>query len=127
MKAGSHGSTFGGNPLAMAAGNAVLDIVLADGFLPKVDGVARILWQRLAAVVEKYPSVFAELRGAGMLLGLRCVLPNGDVIVRLQEQGLLTVSAGENVIRLLPPLIIDERHIDEAVGIIERVARSFAT
>jgi acetylornithine/N-succinyldiaminopimelate aminotransferase len=127
MNAGSHGSTFGGNPLAMAAGNAVLDVLLADDFLPKVDGVARILWQRLAAMVEKYPNVFAELRGAGLLLGLRCVLPNGDVIARLQEQGLLTVSAGENVIRLLPPLIIDERHIDEAVGIIERVARSFAT
>ena len=127
MKAGSHGSTFGGNPLAMAAGNAVLDVLLADDFLPKIDGIARLLWQRLQAIVEKYPSVFAELRGAGLLLGLRCVLPNGDVIARLQEQGLLTVSAGENVIRVLPPLIIDERHIDEAVEIIDRVARSFAT
>jgi acetylornithine/N-succinyldiaminopimelate aminotransferase len=102
-------------------------VLLADNFLPKVDGLARILWQRLAALVEKYPSVFAELRGAGMILGLRCVVPNGDVIARLQEQGLLTVSAGENVIRLLPPLIIDERHVDEAVAIIDRVARSFAT
>jgi acetylornithine/N-succinyldiaminopimelate aminotransferase len=127
MKAGSHGSTFGGNPLAMAAGNAVLDVLLADGFLPKVDGTARILWQRLVALVEKYPSVFAEARGAGMILGLRCVVPNNDVIARLQEQGLLTVGAAENVIRLLPPLIIDETHIDEAVGIIDRVARSFAT
>jgi acetylornithine/N-succinyldiaminopimelate aminotransferase len=127
MKAGSHGSTFGGNPLAMAAGNAVLDVLLADDFLPKVDATARILWQRLAAVVDKYPSVFAEVRGAGMILGLRCVVLNNDVIARLQEQGLLTVGAGENVIRLLPPLIIDESHIDEAVGIIDRVARSFAT
>ena len=89
--------------------------------------VARILWQRLAALVDKYPSVFAELRGAGMILGLRCVVPNNDVIARLQEQGLLTVGAGENVIRLLPPLIIDETHIDAAAGIIDRVARSFAT
>ena len=127
MKTGSHGSTFGGNPLAMAAGNAVLDVLLADGFLPKVDGTARILWQRLVALVEKYPGVFAEVRGAGMILGLRCVVPNNDVIARLQEQGLLTVGAAENVIRLLPPLIIDETHIDEAVGIIDRVARSFAT
>jgi len=127
MTAGSHGSTFGGNPLAMAAGNAVLDVLLADGFLPKVDGTARRLWQRLVALVETYPSVFAEVRGAGMILGLRCVVPNNDVITRLQEQGLLTVGAGENVIRLLPPLIIDESHIDEAVAIIDRVARSFAT
>jgi acetylornithine/N-succinyldiaminopimelate aminotransferase len=102
-------------------------VLLADGFLPKADGIARILWRRLAALVAKYPSVFAEVRGAGMILGLRCVVPNGDVIARLQEQGLLTVSAGENVIRLLPPLIIDETHIDEAVAIIDRVARSFAT
>jgi acetylornithine/N-succinyldiaminopimelate aminotransferase len=102
-------------------------VLLADDFLPKVDATARILWQRLAAVVDKYPSVFAEVRGAGMILGLRCVVLNNDVIARLQEQGLLTVGAGENVIRLLPPLIIDESHIDEAVGIIDRVARSFAT
>jgi acetylornithine/N-succinyldiaminopimelate aminotransferase len=102
-------------------------VLLADGFLPKVDGVARILWQRLVALVDKYPSVFAEVRGAGMILGLRCIVPNNDVIARLQEQGLLTVGAGENVIRLLPPLIIDERQVDEAVAIIDRVARSFAT
>jgi acetylornithine/N-succinyldiaminopimelate aminotransferase len=127
MTAGSHGSTFGGNPLAMAAGNAVLDVLLADGFLPKVDATARLLWQRLVALVETYPGVFAEVRGAGMILGLRCVVPSNDIIARLQEQGLLTVGAGENVIRLLPPLIIDERHIDEAVAILDRVARSFAT
>ncbi len=127
MKAGSHGSTFGGNPLAMAAGNAVLDVLLADNFLPKADRIARILWRHLVELVAKYPSVFAEVRGAGMLLGLRCVVSNTDVIARLQEQGLLTVGAGENVIRLLPPLIIDERHVDEAVAILDRVARSFAT
>jgi acetylornithine/N-succinyldiaminopimelate aminotransferase len=125
MTTGSHGSTFGGNPLAMAAGNAVLDVLLEDGFLAKVDDTARLLWRRLVALVEKYPSVFAEVRGAGLILGLRCVVPNTEIIARLQEQGLLTVSAGENVIRLVPPLIIDEGHIDEAVAIIDRVARSF--
>lgn len=122
MTAGSHGSTFGGNPLAMAVGNAVLDVLLEDSFLPRVDRVARILWKRLAALVAKYPSVFAELRGAGLLLGLRCVVPNNDVIDRAREHGLLSVGAGENVVRLLPPLIIDESHIDEAVGILDRVA-----
>jgi acetylornithine/N-succinyldiaminopimelate aminotransferase len=125
MTAGAHGSTFGGNPLAMAAGNAVLDIVLAEGFLPKVDRTARILWRRLEALVDKYPNVFAEVRGAGMLLGLRCVVTNNDVIDRLREHGLLSVAAGENVIRLMPPLIIDESHVEEALGILDRVAASF--
>jgi len=125
MTAGAHGSTFGGNPLAMAAGNAVLDVMLADGFLPGVDRIARVLWDRLAALVAKYPHVFAEVRGAGLLLGLRCVVPNNEVIDKMRERGLLSVSAGENVIRLLPPLIIDESHVAEAVGIIDAAAASF--
>ncbi len=125
MTTGSHGSTFGGNPLAMAVGNAVLDVVLADGFLPKVDRIARLLWGRLETLVARYPKVFAELRGAGLLLGLRCVVPNSEVIDKLMAEGLLTVAAGENVIRLLPPLIIDERHVEEAMGILDRVAASY--
>jgi acetylornithine/N-succinyldiaminopimelate aminotransferase len=126
MIAGAHGSTFGGNPLAMAAGNAVLDVVLADGFLSEVDRVARLLWRRLEAVVAKYPHIFAELRGAGLLLGLRCEVKSNDVIDRLRENGLLTVGAAENVIRVMPPLIIDESHVEEAVGIIDRVAASLS-
>jgi len=127
MTAGTHGSTFGGNPLAMAAGNAVLDVVLADGFLPEVDRVARILWKRLSAVVAKHPKVFAEVRGAGLLLGLRCGdIKNTDVIDRLRDNGLLTVGAGENVIRVMPPLIIGEQEIDEAARIIDKVAAGFA-
>jgi acetylornithine/N-succinyldiaminopimelate aminotransferase len=125
MTAGAHGSTFGGNPLAMAAGNAVLDVMLDDGFLPGVDRIARVLWDRLAALVTKYPHVFTEIRGAGLLLGLRCVVPNNEVIDKMRERGLLSVSAGENVIRLLPPLIIDESHVAEAVGIIDAAAASF--
>jgi acetylornithine/N-succinyldiaminopimelate aminotransferase len=126
MTAGAHGSTFGGNPLAMAAGNAVLDVMLEEGFLPEVDRIARILWKRLAALAAKYPTVFAEIRGAGLLLGLRCVIPNGEVIDRMREHGLLSVSAAENVIRLMPPLIIDESHVEEAVGILDTVAASFS-
>jgi acetylornithine/N-succinyldiaminopimelate aminotransferase len=126
MTAGAHGSTFGGNPLAMAAGNAVLDVMLEEGFLPEVDRIARILWKRLAALVAEYPTVFAEIRGAGLLLGLRCVIPNTDVIDRMREHGLLSVGAGENVIRLMPPLIIDESHVEEAVGILDTVAASFS-
>jgi acetylornithine/N-succinyldiaminopimelate aminotransferase len=126
MKAGSHGSTFGGNPLAMAVGNAVLDIVLADGFLPQVDRIARRLWARLESLVAKYPKVFAEVRGAGLLLGLRCVPPNTEIIDKLIENGLLTVGAGENVIRLLPPLIIEDSHVEEAMSALDRVAASFS-
>jgi acetylornithine/N-succinyldiaminopimelate aminotransferase len=125
MTAGSHGSTFGGNPLAMAAANAVLDVVLADGFFPEVQRVAKLLWDRLAGIVKQYPGVFAELRGAGMLLGLRCEAKNIDVIDKLREGGLLTVGAGDNVIRVMPPLIIEESHVDEAARIIDKVAASF--
>ena len=107
MTTGSHGSTFGGNPLAMAAGNAVLDVVLADGFLPGVDRVARILWTRLEAIVAKYPKVFAELRGAGLLLGLRCVVKNTDVIDRLRENGLLTVGADCSLGKMYTALAIE--------------------
>jgi acetylornithine/N-succinyldiaminopimelate aminotransferase len=123
MKAGSHGSTFGGNPLAMAVANAVLDVMLADGFFEHVDRVAKIFRKRLTALVKAYPSVFAELRGKGLLSGLKCAAPNTEIIDRLRKAGLLTVGAGENVVRLLPPLIIDENHVEEAVGIIEGVAR----
>lgn len=121
MSAGSHGSTFGGNPLAMAVGNAVLDVVLADGFLEGVDRRARTFWDRLQDLAARYPKVIAEVRGAGLLLGLRCVVPNGELVARLRENGLLTAAAAENVIRIMPPLIIEDSHIDEAIGILERV------
>ncbi len=126
MKPGSHGSTFGGNPLAMAVANAVLDVMLADGFLAKVDRMAGVLRQRLAALVAAHPKIFAELRGKGLLTGLKCVVPNTEMVDRLRHAGLLTVGAGENVVRLLPPLIIDESHVEEAVGIIDGVARRWA-
>jgi len=121
MTVGSHGSTFGGNPLAMAVGNAVLDVILADGFLEQVDRRARRLWDRLEELVARHPKVLAEVRGAGLLLGLRCVVPNGEMVTRLREHGLLTAAAAENVVRILPPLIIDDSHIGEAIGILDQV------
>ncbi|WP_271169176.1 aspartate aminotransferase family protein [Hansschlegelia plantiphila] len=120
MTAGVHGSTFGGNPLAMAVGNAVLDVVLAPGFLEHVQQMGLLFRQRLAEVIDAHPSSVAEVRGEGLLLGLRCVAPNGDVVVALRGEGLLTVGAGENVVRLLPPLIATEVEIGEAVARIDR-------
>ncbi len=125
MTPGSHGSTFGGNPLAMAVADAVLDVMLAPGFLAGVERAAALLRRRLEALVGKYPKVFAEVRGKGLLIGLKCVVPNTDMVERLRQNGLLVAGAGENVIRLLAPLIIDERHIDEATGIIDQVARQW--
>ena len=120
MTAGTHGSTYGGNPLAMAIGNAVLDIVLADGFLDNVQRIAGVLRKRLAAVAKAHPAVLAGVRGQGLLLGLECVKPNTDVMVALRRNGLLCVGGGENIVRLLPPLIIDETHVEEAAQIIDR-------
>jgi acetylornithine/N-succinyldiaminopimelate aminotransferase len=125
MTAGSHGSTFGGNPLAMAVANAVLDVVLAKGFLEQVEETGRILRGGLEAVILRYPEILAGLRGQGLMLGLECKVPNGEMLTRLRAAGLLTVAAGENVIRVLPPLIIDEAHVEEALGIFERVCETW--
>ena len=111
MTAGTHGSTFGGNPLAMAVGNAVLDVVLAPGFLDRVRKIALLFKQRLAELKDRHPAVIAEVRGEGLLIGLRAVVPNGDLVDALRAEKLLTVAAGDNVVRLLPPLIIGEDEI----------------
>jgi acetylornithine/N-succinyldiaminopimelate aminotransferase len=122
MTPGTHGSTFGGNLLAMAAVNAVLDVMLAPGFLDRVNRVAGLLCQRLEGLVGTHPRVFAEQRGKGLLTGLRCVVPNTEMVEKLRYSGLITVAAGDNVVRLLPPLIIDERHVAEATGVLDKVA-----
>lgn len=127
MVPGTHGSTFGGNPLAVAVGNAVLDVLLEDGFLDNVDRLGRMLWDRLNETVSRYPKVFEEARGAGLMLGIKCVVPAGDVVVALQKEGMLTVPAGDNVVRFLPPLTIDESHIEEAIGILDGVAKNWDT
>ena len=120
LTAGSHGSTFGGNPLAMAVANAVLDVVLAGGFLDRVAATGAALRSRLTGLPARFPGVVAEVRGLGLMLGLKCVLPNRVMVERLMAEGLLTVPAGDNVVRLLPPLIIGESEIEAAVGMIER-------
>ncbi len=120
MTAGLHGSTFGGNPLAMAAAGAVLDVVLGDGFLEQVRQNGLLLKQKLASIKDRFPSVIAEVRGEGLLVGLRAVVPAGDLVDALRAENMITVAAGENVVRLLPPLIISAAEIAEAVTRIER-------
>jgi len=122
MTAGTHGSTFGGNPLAMAVGNAVLDIVLAPGFLAEAQRKALLLKQRLAAVTDRHPHVIREVRGEGLLIGLVAAVPNDKLVAALRDEKLLAVGAGENVVRLLPPLIVTAAEIAEAVERIDRAA-----
>jgi len=125
MTAGSHASTFGGNPLAMAVGNAVMDVILAPGFFEHVQRVSGYAQQQLAGLVAEYPDVFEELRGEGLMLGLKMKIPNTDFVNALYRHHMLTVPAGGNVVRLLPPLIIDESHVREAVKILSDAAREF--
>ena len=120
---GTHGTTFGGNPLACAAANAVLDVMLAPGFLQDVDRKARKLWFALETVVAEQPSVLAEVRGAGLILGLKAVVPNTELQDAFTAEGLLTVAAGDNVVRLVPPLVLSDADCDAAVEMIRRGAR----
>jgi acetylornithine/N-succinyldiaminopimelate aminotransferase len=124
MTAGTHGSTFGGNPLAMAVGNAVLDVVLAPGFLDRVKRMSLLFKQRLAELKDRHPSVIAEVRGEGLLIGIRAQMPVGELVDALRAEKLLTVASGDNVVRLLPPLIVTESEIAEAVERIDRAATS---
>jgi len=126
MAPGCHGSTFGGNPLACAAGNAVLDVLLEGGFLDRATEHADRLRRQVEQLVAAFPGVLSAVRGQGMLLGLVCVPPNTEVSARAMARGLLLVPAGENVVRLLPPLIIGQAEIDEAVGVLEEVCQEFA-
>ncbi len=123
---GSHGTTFGGNFLAMAAGNAVLDIVLAKGFLEGVRSVADNLWHKLNSLHKAYPTVIEEVRGAGLMIGLKCVGLNSDFVNALMKRRMLTVPAADNVVRLLPPLTIDASHVDEAMGHLNAVCQELA-
>src|ERR1700719_136581 len=120
MAPGTHGSTFGGNPLAVAAANAVLDVMLKPGFFEHAQRMSLLLKQKLASVVDRHPGVVSEVRGEGLLIGLKAVVPSADLVTALREQNLLTVGAGENVVRFLPPLIVTEAEIEEAVQRLER-------
>jgi acetylornithine/N-succinyldiaminopimelate aminotransferase len=125
MTPGSHGSTFGGNPLAVAAANAVLDVMLKPGFFEHVRQMSLLLKQKLASVVDRHPGVLAEVRGEGLLIGLKAVVPSADLVTALRAQHLLTVGAGENVVRFLPPLIVSEAEIEEAVQRLDRACTTF--
>jgi acetylornithine/N-succinyldiaminopimelate aminotransferase len=114
MTAGTHGSTFGGNPLAAAAGNAVLDIVLEPNFLLGVRETGLLFKNHLADIASRHANIIAEVRGEGLMLGLKCSVPNTDMARELFAEKLLAVTAGENVVRLLPPLIVTETEIKEA-------------
>ena len=120
---GSHGTTFGGNPLACAAANAVLDVMLAPGFLDDVVRKGQILWDALERLVGEEPEVFADVRGAGLMQGLKCRVPNGEVQRAFMAEGLLSVAAGDNVVRLVPPLVVTDEDIAEAVEMMRRGAR----
>lgn len=126
MVAGVHGTTFGGNPLAMAVGNAVLDIVLEDGFLDEVTRKSLLLKQSLAAVADEFPQIVQEVRGSGLLLGLKCRVQNIKLNAAMRDEKVLSVPAGENVVRLLPPLTISDDEIRDGVERIRRAAKSLA-
>jgi acetylornithine/N-succinyldiaminopimelate aminotransferase len=127
MGPGAHGSTFGGNALAMAVGNAVLDVMLAPGFLESVDLKAKALRTRLETVASAHPKVLSGVRGAGMLQGLQCKVPNTELVERLRRHKLLAVTAGDNVVRLAPPLIIGQSEIDQACAALDAACRSWAS
>ena len=120
MTTGTHGSTFGGNPLAMSAANAVLDVMLEPGFLDRVRHTALLLKQRLAEIKDRYPSVIAEVRGEGLLVGVRAVVPAAALVDALRAERMIAVPSGDNVVRLLPPLIVSEQEIAEGVARLDR-------
>ncbi len=126
MTVGSHGSTYGGNPLAMSVATAVVDVMTEDGFMDRVARIAGHLKQSLNGVVDRYPTVLEELRGVGLHLGLKCKVENGALIKALEKHGALTAKAGDNVVRLLPPLIIEEQQVNEFVEALEKACEELA-
>ena len=125
MTAGTHGTTYGGNPLAMACGNAVLDVLLAPGFFDEVARKGLLLKQSLAAVAASHPDVVAEMRGEGLMQGLRLRVPNGDFAAAARAEKLIVIPAGENVVRILPPLIVGDEEIFEGARRLEAACRHF--
>lgn len=129
MTAGSHGSTYGGNPLAMAAGNAVLDIVLQPGFMENVQARGDELKAGLEKLVAKHPTLLEDARGRGLMVGLKCSanIVNGDLVAKAMAHGLLSVPAGDNVVRFVPPMVITSEQIDEAVSILDAALSELST
>jgi acetylornithine/N-succinyldiaminopimelate aminotransferase len=125
MTIGSHASTFGGNPLAMAVGNAVLDVVLEPGFLERVQHIANYMRQQFQGLIAEHPRVFEEVRGEGLMIGLKTKVSNAAFIDDLRGRGMLAVAAGDNVVRLLPPLIVGEDEVREAMRLLSAAAQDF--
>ena len=125
MTPGSHGSTFGGNPLAMSVGNAVLDVIFKKGFLKNVQKISKYFHKELHKLQSEYPKVVKEVRGAGLLAGLEISKDQTEFIKKLSDNKLLTVKASENVVRLLPPLTVKKQNIDEAVIILKKVCKTY--
>uniref|UniRef100_UPI0035AFF199 aminotransferase class III-fold pyridoxal phosphate-dependent enzyme n=1 Tax=Aestuariivirga sp. TaxID=2650926 RepID=UPI0035AFF199 len=120
----THGSTFGGNPLGTAVANAVLDVVLAPGFLDGVQQRAIVLKQKLAGLKDSHPAIIEDIRGTGLMMGIKCKVPNTAFQAAALDQHLLTIGAGDNVVRLLPPLVVTDQDITEAVDKLDRACKA---
>ena len=125
MKPGTHGSTFGGNPLAMSVGNAVIDVIFKKGFLSNVTKNGKFFLNELNKLKEKYPKIIKEVRGKGLLLGLCLYKDQTNFIKKLIDNKLLTVRAAENVVRLLPPLNVTRQEINLGLKIIDKVCKNY--
>ena len=125
MKPGSHGTTFGGNPLAMSVGNAVLDVIFKKNFLKNVRDMSKYFKTKLNIIQKQNQKVIKEVRGTGLLLGLQLKVNQAKFIEKLMKEKLLTIRAAENVVRVLPPLNVSKKEIDQAVTIINKVCKSY--
>jgi acetylornithine/N-succinyldiaminopimelate aminotransferase len=126
MTVGTHGSTYGGNPLATAVGAAVMDVVTAPGFLENVQKQSLLLKQKLAALKDLYPDVIEDVRGSGLMMGIKCKVPNTELHAAAMSEKLLVLNAGDNVVRLLPPLVVTEAEVNEAVTKLDKACKSLA-
>ena len=127
MTPGTHGSTFGGNPLAMSIGNAVLDQIFKKGFLKNVQKISKYFHSELKKIQNEYPKIIKDVRGVGLLIGLQLFHDQTKFIQKLMDNNLLTIRAGENVIRILPPLTVKKKEVDLAIKIIKKVCKEYKT
>ena len=125
MKPGTHGTTFGGNPLAMSVGNAVLDIVLKRSFLKNVEKISKYFFSELLVLKSSFPKIIKEVRGKGLLIGLQLHKDQSQFVKKLMENQMLTIRASENVVRMLPPLNVKKKEIDQAIVILRKVCKNY--